>query len=204
MKKAGGVYYTPDLHRRLHRQEHRRRAPRREDAQAVAGAPSMAAPPAHPRSGMRLGIVPHRRLSAPTRLAPRLVFERSEKWSKGKEPNSTRDRRGDWRLTTAERKRILLNNIYGVDIDSQAVEVRPSSRSCSRCSRGRMPKASDTQLGVPATSAPCRPRRQHQVRQLPHRARLLRGAQLGSGRNRRGRTIPNQRVRLECGVPPCT
>lgn len=31
--------------------------------------------------------------------------------------------RGDWRLTTAERKRILLNSIYGVDIDAQAVEV---------------------------------------------------------------------------------
>ena len=30
---------------------------------------------------------------------------------------------GQWRLTTQERKRILLNNIYGVDIDSQAVEV---------------------------------------------------------------------------------
>ena len=30
---------------------------------------------------------------------------------------------GDWRLTTAERKRILLNGIYGVDIDAQAVEV---------------------------------------------------------------------------------
>ncbi|MCF7805735.1 MAG: N-6 DNA methylase [Candidatus Marinimicrobia bacterium] len=30
---------------------------------------------------------------------------------------------GDWRLTTAEKKRILLNNIYGVDIDAQAVEV---------------------------------------------------------------------------------
>jgi type I restriction-modification system DNA methylase subunit len=30
---------------------------------------------------------------------------------------------GDWRLTTGERKRILLNNIYGVDIDPQAVEV---------------------------------------------------------------------------------
>ncbi len=29
----------------------------------------------------------------------------------------------EWRLTTAERKRILLNNIYGVDIDEQAVEV---------------------------------------------------------------------------------
>jgi len=32
-------------------------------------------------------------------------------------------RGGEWRLTTAERKRVLLNNIYGVDIDRQAVEV---------------------------------------------------------------------------------
>jgi predicted type IV restriction endonuclease len=30
---------------------------------------------------------------------------------------------GAWRLTTAEKKRILLANIYGVDIDPQAVEV---------------------------------------------------------------------------------
>ncbi len=30
---------------------------------------------------------------------------------------------GQWHLTTQEKKRILLNNIYGVDIDSQAVEV---------------------------------------------------------------------------------
>ena len=30
---------------------------------------------------------------------------------------------GGWRLTTAERKRILLDNIFGVDIDPQAVEV---------------------------------------------------------------------------------
>ena len=32
-------------------------------------------------------------------------------------------RDGEWRLSTAERKRILLCNIYGVDIDRQAVEV---------------------------------------------------------------------------------
>lgn len=32
-------------------------------------------------------------------------------------------RHGEWRLTTEERKRILLNNIFGVDIDRQAVEV---------------------------------------------------------------------------------
>jgi hypothetical protein len=30
---------------------------------------------------------------------------------------------GEWRLTTSEKKRILLNNIYGVDIDAQAVET---------------------------------------------------------------------------------
>jgi len=30
---------------------------------------------------------------------------------------------GEWRLTGAEKKRILLNNLYGVDIDAQAVET---------------------------------------------------------------------------------
>jgi type II restriction/modification system DNA methylase subunit YeeA len=30
---------------------------------------------------------------------------------------------GQWYLTTREKKRILLNNVYGVDIDLQAVEV---------------------------------------------------------------------------------
>ncbi len=33
------------------------------------------------------------------------------------------DKKGNWRLTTDIRKNILLNNIYGVDIDAQAVEV---------------------------------------------------------------------------------
>jgi len=32
-------------------------------------------------------------------------------------------RTGEWQLTTAEKKRILLANIYGVDIDAQAVET---------------------------------------------------------------------------------
>jgi len=40
----------------------------------------------------------------------------------GKNGDATRTR-SDWRLTTAEKKRILLKNIYGVDIDQQAVEV---------------------------------------------------------------------------------
>ncbi|MCK4600810.1 Eco57I restriction-modification methylase domain-containing protein [Candidatus Bipolaricaulota bacterium] len=47
----------------------------------------------------------------------------AEKHAKGRQPKVFRGPGGDWRLTTAERKRILLNNIYGVDIDTQAVEV---------------------------------------------------------------------------------
>jgi predicted type IV restriction endonuclease len=45
------------------------------------------------------------------------------KWARGKTPAVYQARKGDWRLTTARRKEILLNNIYGVDIDPQAVEV---------------------------------------------------------------------------------
>jgi len=45
------------------------------------------------------------------------------KHARGKRPALYQGPRGDWRLTTAEKKRILLNNIYGVDIDRQAVEV---------------------------------------------------------------------------------
>jgi len=47
----------------------------------------------------------------------------SEKYSKGKNPRIFIGHGNEWRLTTTERKRILLNNIYGVDIDSQATEV---------------------------------------------------------------------------------
>ena len=45
------------------------------------------------------------------------------KFSKGKNLAIYQTRDKEWRLTTAERKKILINNIYGVDIDSQAVEV---------------------------------------------------------------------------------
>ncbi len=43
--------------------------------------------------------------------------------SGGKTPKIYQPSSGNWKLTTGERKRILLNNIHGVDIDSQAVEV---------------------------------------------------------------------------------
>lgn len=43
--------------------------------------------------------------------------------ARGKDPKIYQNRGGEYRLTTSERKRILLNNIFGVDIDPQAVEV---------------------------------------------------------------------------------
>jgi len=51
-----------------------------------------------------------------------------DKWAKAKQPSiyqgpSPDPHTPNWNLTTSEKKRILLNNIYGVDIDSQAVEV---------------------------------------------------------------------------------
>jgi len=51
------------------------------------------------------------------------IEDGAEKHAKGKNPKLYQRIRNEWRLTTAERKRILLNNIYGVDIDPQAVEV---------------------------------------------------------------------------------
>ncbi len=46
-----------------------------------------------------------------------------EKHARRKEPPIRQGKDGNWVLTTQEKKRILLNNIYGVDIDRQAVEV---------------------------------------------------------------------------------
>jgi hypothetical protein len=51
------------------------------------------------------------------------VEEGVEKNSKGKAARIRPSAHGAWRLTTAEKKRILLEHIYGVDIDAQAVEV---------------------------------------------------------------------------------
>ena len=46
-----------------------------------------------------------------------------QKWSRGRSPQIYQATGGEWKLTIDERKRILVDNIYGVDIDAQAVEV---------------------------------------------------------------------------------
>jgi hypothetical protein len=45
------------------------------------------------------------------------------KWAKGSKPVLVQSSGGGWKLAIAERKRILLDNIFGVDIDAQAVET---------------------------------------------------------------------------------
>jgi hypothetical protein len=47
----------------------------------------------------------------------------AKQWATGRTPRLYQSARGEWRLTIAERKRILLDHIFGVDIDPQAVEV---------------------------------------------------------------------------------
>jgi hypothetical protein len=49
--------------------------------------------------------------------------EQPAKWEAGRNPRIYELEAGTYRLTTSERKRILLDHVYGVDIDYQAVEV---------------------------------------------------------------------------------
>lgn len=53
----------------------------------------------------------------------RYIEDGPEKHAAGREPRLYPHASGEWRLSTAERKRILLAHIHGVDIDGQAVEV---------------------------------------------------------------------------------
>jgi len=46
-----------------------------------------------------------------------------EKLARQKQPPVFRNKRGEWRLTAQKKKEILLNSIFGVDLDAQAIEV---------------------------------------------------------------------------------
>jgi hypothetical protein len=70
-----------------------------------------------------------------------------EKWAKAKTPAIFQAQGGGWRLTTAEKKHILLNNIHGVDIDPQAVEVTKLSLSL-KVLEGESQESIGAQLGL--------------------------------------------------------
>jgi len=61
-----------------------------------------------------------------------LQFHKDYYTNNGKPSKGSKDNplTPDGNLTTAEKKRILLNNIFGVDLDANAVEV--TKLQCSR------------------------------------------------------------------------
>jgi len=71
-------------------------------------------------------------------------YSENGKPSKGKKDNPLRP---DGNLTTAEKKRILLNNIYGVDLDTNAVEVTKLSLLI-KCLEGETEASIQQQLNI--------------------------------------------------------
>ena len=68
-----------------------------------------------------------------------------KKHARGKDPAIVQTGERDWRLSTSERKRILQNNVYGVDIDAQAVEVTKLNLLL-KCMEGETSESIDGQL----------------------------------------------------------
>ena len=120
VKKAGGVYYTPSyivdyivkntVGKWLDENAAKRPAARRTPLPAKFRILDMACG----SGSFLLG-------------AYKYLLDYSLKWYEGNDPGrfpkAVTEGPAGWRLTTAERKRILVEHIFGVDIDHQAVEV---------------------------------------------------------------------------------
>ncbi|MEN8221323.1 MAG: N-6 DNA methylase, partial [Pseudomonadota bacterium] len=116
VKKAGGVYYTPSyIVNYIIKQTLGRLL---EEKKVKAASRLKILDPACGSGSFLLGAY---QLLLDWHLEQYLT--EPEKWLKGRKPRLYHARGGIWKLTIDERKRILLDNIYGVDIDPQAVEV---------------------------------------------------------------------------------
>jgi type I restriction-modification system DNA methylase subunit len=115
VKKAGGVYYTPSY---IVNYIVKQTVGRLLEEKKVNGKNSASRlkilDPACGSGSFLLGAY---QLLLDWHLEQYLI--EPEKW----QPRLYHTRGGTWKLTIDERKRILLNNIYGVDLDPQAVEV---------------------------------------------------------------------------------
>ena len=119
VRKAGGVYYTPEhivdyivCHTIMRKIKGKSPA---QLASARAGGPFRVLDMACGSGSFLL-------------KAYQVLLDHCLKWYRenraGKAANAAcSDRSGDWRLTIAEKKRILSAHIFGVDIDTRAVEV---------------------------------------------------------------------------------
>lgn len=122
VKKAGGVYYTPEYiveYIVKHTVGALLEGKQPGDMGAGRGQPLRVLDPACGSGSFLLGAYQY----LLDWYRDGYVAAGVDKWCKGKNPTLYQAASGEWKLTTAERKRILLDHIYGVDIDSQAVEV---------------------------------------------------------------------------------
>jgi len=127
VKKAGGVYYTPTyivdyIVQQTVGKLLAEKAPHEIAARtkttwkpAKKGRPLTVLDPACGSGSFLIGAYQH-------------LLDWYRDWYVDNNPAKHKDRiyqtkSDEWRLTTTERKRILLDHIYGVDIDAQAVEV---------------------------------------------------------------------------------
>ena len=127
VKKAGGVYYTPTYIVDYIVEQTVGKLVEGKTPNEVAARTKTTWKPA--KNGRPLKVLDPACGSGSFLLgAYQYLLDWYRDWYEQHEPARYKDRiyqtRKDvWRLTTAERKRILLDHIYGVDIDTQAVEV---------------------------------------------------------------------------------
>lgn len=123
VKKAGGVFYTPTyivdyIVKHTVGKLLEGKTPRQVSGEGK-GAPLRVLDPACRSGSFLIGAYQY----LLDWYRDRYIEDGAEKHAKGRSPKLYQGMGGEWRLTTAERKRILLDHIYGVDIDPQAVEV---------------------------------------------------------------------------------
>jgi len=142
VKKAGGVYYTPKyivdyivkntVGRLIEENLHRKVA---KDAKISDFEPKTANEKPETAKGMTPQKISQIRILDPAcgsgsflLGAYQYLLDYHQKWYAENQPEKRikevyQGQKSQWLLTTQEKKRILLNNIFGVDIDPQAVEV---------------------------------------------------------------------------------
>lgn len=123
VKKAGGVYYTPSYIVRYLVDATIGVDLSASQVTDISGTGKRAAAPyrvVDPACGSGSFLIEVYQKLLDWYLAQYVAAEKT--YSKGKNATIYKSG-GNWRLRIAERKRILLDHVYGVDIDSQAVEV---------------------------------------------------------------------------------
>lgn len=127
VKKAGGVYYTPNYIVEYIVRQTVINSLKDKSLSQVAGLDKRVKDPfpfrvLDPACGSGSFLIVAYQALLDWHLKKYLADE-PEKHARGRDPKIHQVGARDWKLTISERRRILLTHIYGVDVDSQAVEV---------------------------------------------------------------------------------